>query len=161
MLFKPHLKKDKITDITAGELRDMGVEALLLDVDNTLSLHHAMEAAPGVTQWIEGIRREEISLIIISNARRKRVEPFAQMLGLPFISSAKKPLTFAYRRARKKLGAPRKKTAVVGDQLFTDMLGGHLAGVKCILLTPFKTEDSWNIKIRRRIERILLKKYGY
>lgn len=161
MIFKPHLKKDCITYITLKDLEALGVDTLMLDVDNTLSLHHSQQPAEGITQWISDMQQAGIRLIILSNARKARVAPFADKLGLPFVSLAKKPLPNGYFKAKKMMGINFKKTAAVGDQLFTDMLGGHLACVKCILVTPFKLEDKWNFKIRRTIERVFLKMYGY
>lgn len=161
MLFKPHLKKEHITDITLDDLKALGVDTLILDVDNTLSKHHSQTAAPGVKEWLADIQQKGIKLIILSNARRARVEPFANMLGLEFIPLGLKPLTFGYGKIRRLLKVKRKQVATVGDQLFTDMMGGHLAGIKCILVTPYEEEQKTSFVIRRRLEKILLKKYGY
>ena len=161
MIFKPHLKKNCITDITTQDLKDLGVDTLLLDVDNTLSLHHSQTPAEGVVQWLRDMEKSGIKLIILSNARCSRVSPFANKLKLPFVWLAKKPLPTGYFKAKRMMDINFKTTAAVGDQLFTDMLGGHLVGIKCILVTPFKLEDKWNFKIRRRIERLFLNRYGY
>lgn len=160
MIFKPHIIKKCVTDITAEELKSMGIEVLLLDVDNTLSLHHSQIPAGGVCEWIEKMKLDGIQLIILSNARSARVKPFADKLGLPFVSLSKKPLPNGYFKAKKLTGIPFSETAAVGDQLFTDMLGGHIVGVKCIYVYPFRLEDKWNFKIRRTFEKIFLKIYG-
>ena len=161
MLFKPHLKRNHITDITLEDLNALGVDTLILDVDNTLSKHHSQTAADGVISWIADIQNKGIRLIILSNARRARVEPFANMLGLEFIPLGLKPLTFGYNKIRKKLGVKKSRVATVGDQLFTDMLRGHLAGIKCILVTPYELEDKPSFKLRRNLEKILLKRYKF
>ncbi len=161
MLFKPHLKKECIIDITLDDLNALGVNTLILDVDNTLSKHHSQTAADGVKEWIADVQSKGIRLIILSNARRSRVEPFANMLGLEFIPLGLKPLTFGYGKIIRKLKVKRKQVATVGDQLFTDMMGGNLSRVKCILVTPFEEEDKPSFRLRRKLEKVLLKKYGY
>ena len=57
----------------------------------------------------------------------------------------------------KKMGVKPQNCAIVGDQLLTDILGGNLAGVKTILVTPTLLETSRGFKIKRAIERKLLK----
>lgn len=161
MFFRPHLKKEHITDITIDDLKALGVDTLILDVDNTLSKHHSQTAAPGVIDWIADMQREGIKLIILSNARRARVEPFANMLGLDFLPLGLKPLTGGYRKIRKRIGLKKEQIATVCDQLFTDMLGGNLAGIKCILVTPYEEEDKPSFRIRRKLEKVMLKRYGY
>ena len=101
-----------------------------------------------------------IKLMVLSNSKRFRVEPFAARIGLPFISSGCKPLPTGYLRGVKALGEKRKNTAIVGDQIFTDVLGGNVVGVKTILLTPIKPEDGWSFKLRRKLEKKLYKKYN-
>ncbi len=161
MLFKPHLKRDRVTDITLQDLKALGVKGLLLDVDNTLSTHGGQHLTRGLEQWLKDMQGAGVGLIILSNAKRRRVEPFANKIGLSFQSLSAKPLPFGYLRAARKLGLSRSQTAIVGDQLFTDMLGGHLSGVKTILLTPIELEDKPSFRIRRRLERFFLKRYHW
>ncbi len=114
----------------------MGIRGLLLDVDNTMSTHHGMQPVPGLAAWIGAMQAAGIQLLIVSNAFAKRVSPFAEQVGLPFQAVSTKPLPHAYFRAAHRLGLRRKELAIVGDQFFTDIIGGKLAGVKTILTTP-------------------------
>ena len=157
MLLKPHLKLNRITDIDSKHLKLLGVDALLLDVDNTLSTDHGTELVPGIFDWIEKMRKADVKLLIVSNARSCRVKPFAEKLGLDFIGLGLKPLPFGYFRGAKRAGSKRKNTAIVGDQIFTDILGGRLSGVKTILLTPIELEKKLSFRIRRRLEKTVFK----
>ena len=161
MFLKPDIKLHGITDITVEILNKYDIKALLLDVDNTMSTHHGTILTDGLLEWIAYMQQNGIKLIVVSNSKRWRVEPFAGRIGLPFVSLACKPLPNGYLRGAKALGEKRKNVAIVGDQIFTDILGGKAVGVKTILLTPIKPEDGWSFKLRRRIEKILYKKYGF
>ncbi len=161
MSLKPDIKLRGITDITVELLNEYNIKALLLDVDNTMSTHHGTVLTDGLMEWIEYMQSNGIKLMVLSNSKRFRIEPFAARIGLPFISLGCKPLPTGYLRGVKALGEKRKNVAIVGDQIFTDILGGKMVGVKTILLTPIKLEDGWSFKIRRKLEKKLYKKYGY
>ena len=156
-MFKPNVKLDKITDISISVLQKYNINALILDVDNTLSTHHGQVLTDGLEDWLSLMRENGIKMTVLSNSKSKRLEPFAQKIGLDYISLGMKPLPFGYWRAIKRLGAKRKNTAIVGDQIFTDVVGGNLAGVKTILLTPIKLETSLRFRIKRRNEAFLIK----
>lgn len=147
----------RITDIDTAFLQKENIDTLLLDVDNTLSTHHGTVLVDGLTEWLETVGNSGIKLIIVSNSKRWRIEPFAAKIGLPFVSLAAKPLPFGYRKAVKALNADKRRTAIIGDQLFTDVLGAGLYGIKSLLVRPVKLEDGWSFKIRRYFEKKILK----
>jgi len=159
MIFLPDIKLGKVTDISVELLNKFGIEALILDVDNTLSTHHGQILTDGLPEWLEYMKNNGIKLTVLSNSKEKRVKPFAEKIGLDFISLGLKPLPFGYLRALKALKTKRKNTAIVGDQIFTDVLGGNTVGVKTVLLTPIKPEDGFSFKIRRKIERFIFKAF--
>lgn len=161
MLLKPDIKLHGITDITVELLKNHDIKALLLDVDNTMSTHHGTILTEGLMEWIDKMQQSGIKLMVLSNSKRFRIQPFAARIGLPFISLGCKPLPTGYLRGVKALGEKRNNVAIVGDQIFTDILGGNAVGVKTILLTPIKPEDGWSFKIRRKLEKKLYKKYGF
>ena len=154
-LFSPTIILKRITEITPLILKEQGVEYLLLDVDNTLSTHHGTILIDGLTEWIEATLNSGIKLMVVSNSKEKRIKPFAAKIGLPFVSLALKPLPFGYNKAVKALGADKKKTAIVGDQIFTDVLGGNLIGAKVFLTEPLGRETDSFIKFKRKIEKFI------
>lgn len=159
MLIKPHFQLNKITDITVEFLGDIGVDTLILDVDNTLCIKKGAVLLPDVLGWIEKMRLAGIKLIILSNAKPKRMSVIAKKFGLPFVALGLKPLPFGYWRAVKRMNSRLKNSAIIGDQLFTDMMGGHLAFCKTVLVSPVELETSFSFKIKRGLERILLRLY--
>jgi len=67
-----------------------------------------------------------------------------------------KPLPFAFLRALSKVGSQRKRAVMVGDQLFTDVLGGRLLGMRTVLVTPLSQTDLPHTLLLRRLERLVL-----
>ncbi len=158
-LFAPTVYKNRITDITAEELDAWGVRGVLLDVDNTLTTHDNPLPSPGIPEWIDMMKAAGIGMVIISNNNKERVEPFAAKLGLPFTSMSCKPLPFKYIKGMKMLGGNRKNTAMVGDQIFTDVMGANLSGMKCLMVLAILAEESAGFKFKRRIEKGFIEKY--
>lgn len=160
MLLKPNIKLEKITDINLDILKKYNLKALILDVDNTLSTHHGQVLTEGLENWLIYMKENGIKLTVLSNANKKRVQPFAEKIGLDFISLGLKPLPFGFVRALNALDTKRKETAIVGDQIFTDTLGGNFVGLKTILLTPIKPETSLRFRIKRKVEKVVFKIYN-
>lgn len=158
-LFHPTLLKNRIFDITPDELTAMHVEALLLDVDNTLTEHHSQELDAVTEAWLAAMREAGVKLMLVSNSKQPRVAPFAKRIDLPYVHTSLKPLPFGFWRAAKALGVKKARCMAVGDQTFTDVLGAKLAGVRVTQLIPIKIEDGWSFHLRRRLEQPILARY--
>ncbi len=160
-IFRPTYALKKITDITPSALKKRGIKALILDVDNTLTTHNNPTPAEGVPGLIEEMKSAGIKLIIVSNNNTERVTPFAEMLGLHFVPNGAKPLPIGFKRAAAELraaGVPKNRIAAVGDQIFTDILGANLAGIRSIFVYPIEFETSLPFKLKRAAEKPLLPK---
>lgn len=159
-MLKPNLITNNITDVSVEYLEQNNIKALLLDVDNTLSPAHGVKRLrDGGAEWLSLMRENGIELIILSNAKKERARRFGDTVGLEVIGLSMKPLPLGYFRAAKKLGIPRSNIAMIGDQYFTDILGGKLAGVKTVMVTDITPEDSAFFKLKRKAEKILLKRW--
>ncbi len=159
MLFKPYKIFNRITDIPIEWLVENGIKGLALDADNTLSTHHSQTPLEGVTEWLDSARQHGIKLMMVSNANANRVTPFADKLNLEFTSLSCKPLPIGFIRAARRMELHRREVAAIGDQIFTDIMGARLAGVKPILLIPIKVESGASFRLRRRLEKPLIAKY--
>lgn len=158
-LFCPLYRFHRVENISPEFLRAHGIKGILLDVDNTLSPHNAPDPEPPVMAWLADLAANDIEAVIVSNNSKPRVEPFAGKLGLRFISRAAKPLPNGFNRAQKMMNLKRSELAVVGDQLFTDMTGGNLAGIMTLLVDPIQLEDNPFFKLKRKLEVPLLKRF--
>lgn len=160
-LFLPEFMFFRVTNITAEFLKENNIDTLLLDADNTLSTHHSQQAAQGVAEWLDEMRRNGIKLMMVSNSKERRVAPFAKKLGLEFEYLSLKPLSKGISRAIHRLGADKKCTALVGDQLFTDVLATKLFGIRSIFVKYMKAEEKFSFKVRRCLEKRILKDKKY
>jgi HAD superfamily phosphatase (TIGR01668 family) len=104
------------------------------------------------------MKEHNIGLCLVSNGRGYRIRRFAESVQIPFVAPAMKPLPFGLNFAVKKLNFDKKTTAMVGDQVFADILAGNFAGVFTILVTPLNPEDEpWFARMKRPLEKIVLK----
>ena len=155
MLFKPTFWLNSVLMIDEDFLRENRVEALVLDLDNTLSMHGDPVPEDGVEDWLDKMRGLGIKMRVVSNNTNRRVAPLAARLGLEFTANGAKPLTFGITRAMKAMGADRNVTLVVGDQIFTDIIAGNLRGVRTVLVEPFHLEKTWTFRLKRRLESVV------
>lgn len=154
-IFKPRYRFVNILEITPENIKNSGAKAVLVDADNTLSLHGSQEPYPGVPEWIRKTVGSGIPVIIISNNNRERIAPFAERLGVPYIEKSAKPLPNGFLRACERLGIKPKEAAVIGDQIFTDVVGGNLIGAAVFLTAPLGPDTDKFIKAKRRLEKFV------
>jgi uncharacterized protein len=155
-LLRPHLQLHSVLELQASRLRDMGLSTLLLDVDCTLKDYRSLTLSSGVPAWIESLLAAGIQLCLVSNGRRHRIEPLARQYGLGCVARAFKPLPFGCWGAIRQLKAAPARTAMVGDQLFADVLAGRMAGLFTILVTPTTNIEPWFTRLKRPLERRML-----
>lgn len=151
-LLKPTAALRYVTDITPQLLKELNTDAILLDVDNTLAPPTSHIPYEGVQQWIDSTKALGIHIVICSNNFKKRIEPFSESVGLECVSMSLKPFPIGFNKAKRKLKEKPQSVLVVGDQVYTDVLGANLAGMKSVLLVPRSEEKGLSIKIRRKLE---------
>ena len=157
--FQPTALRERVTDISPDLLKSLGVKALLLDVDNTLATYTSHTPSQGSLEWVRAMEDAGFRMMIISNNFKERVSSFGTMFGLDTLSFAIKPLPVGYLRAARRLGVRCRECAVIGDQIFTDIIGANLCRMKSILLSPIEPEEGFTFKARRFLERGLRKKF--
>lgn len=100
MLFKITAAFRKASDITPQKLKELGIKGLILDLDNTLTTHDNPVPSDGILEWLDCMKKNNIRLMIVSNNHPPRVKPFADMLGLDFVSEGRKPLIQRFQRGK-------------------------------------------------------------
>ena len=159
MTIYPKLYCKKITDIKVEYLKKHNINALILDVDNTL-LEFDLNIIDGLEDWYKNINENDIKCIILSNSNKlKKIKMVADLLGIPFITFATKPLKRGFIKAQKQLNVPNENIAVIGDQIFTDVIGANRSKMYSILVEPIAKKDIWMTKIKRPLEELIIKKY--
>lgn len=157
-LFKPVMVRRRLTDLDVEELRTRGIEALIIDLDNTLLPWDSDTPGPETLDWLRRARASGMRLCILTNNKKNRTQSISQTLGIRGIWSATKPFPYGFSRALSHLQVPRSRCAVVGDQLFTDILGGNAAGFATILVDPLSVREMAWTRFVRGIERTLLRR---
>lgn len=155
--FKPTWMVESIYDIRPESLKKLNIKVVLTDLDNTLIAWNYPEATDKSIEWINEVKKSGIKVAIISNNSTKRVQKVASVLKLPFIAHAFKPSRRGIRLAQEKFGVDKCELLMVGDQLFTDVLGANRAGVKNVLVKPILASDAWATKFNRLLEMFLMR----
>jgi len=161
-VLKPRAQLHSVTKITPGWLRKRGLKAVLLDLDNTLVPYRTYGEVPeGLLEWLKTLKQAGIPVMLVSNATPRRVRYWCEKLGVPGFGPAGKPW-FGFRKALRRLALPAHEVAVVGDQLFTDVLGGNLVGMYTVLVPPLAPQELGYTRLVRKLERWVLQnsKYG-
>lgn len=161
-LLTPDLCVNSITDVTYKLLNDMGITNLLIDIDETISLKDSYELYEGVEHWFDIMKKNSIGMVLISNNSEQRVYTISNKLNVPYVFRAMKPMGFGINKAFMAIPCKKINTAMVGDQIFTDVLGANLYGIRSILTEPLSKERGIFMKIKRLAERPVrgrIKKY--
>ncbi|AVQ99438.1 hypothetical protein OBCHQ24_10585 [Oceanobacillus iheyensis] len=154
--FLPNEHVKSIFDINPEVLKSKGIKGIITDLDNTLVAWDVKDATPEVIEWFKQMKENDIKVTIISNNKQERVKVFSEPLETPFVFSARKPLSKAFKSVAKQMGMKKEEIVVIGDQLLTDVLGGNFAGFYTILVVPIVQTDGKITKINRKIERRIL-----
>ena len=156
----PDLYVENIGSITASMLSKMGMEAVVLDIDNTLVPHNDPNPTPQVEAVLQDMRENGVKICVVSNNTADRVSSFAKKIGIEyFVADALKPRAYGYLRAAEVMGVAAGKTAAIGDQIFTDVWGGNRAGCYTILVKPIDTlNEPFYIKLKRVLEKPFIKR---
>lgn len=156
--FLPHWRVDVVNELTPAMLHELGVRSILLDVDCTLKRYDTDLLEAWVLDWLETLKLADIQVCLLSNGRGHRIGRLADQYHLPYVAMALKPLPFGCWRAIRTHGWDRKTTAMVGDQIFADVMAGRLARVKTILVTPIHPEiEPLFTRVKRPFEKLILR----
>jgi len=144
--------------VSLDDLWARGFRGIIVDLDNTLVGYGQEHLADVDRRWIARAQLSGFRICLVSNNFTGRVERICAELDVPGISSALKPLPRGFLAALRHLDVPRSQTVVIGDQLFTDVLGAKILGLHAILTEPLVAKDWLGTRILRMLERFLLRR---
>ena len=150
--FLPKLMTDALTDITPELLKQRGIRLLMLDFDNTIVPYTTSVPAEQMDRWLRDMLKTDITVCVVSNSRKARVQVFCKKYGMPCITHARKPFSKGIKECLAKFQIPGSQAALVGDQIFTDTLGANCAGVQSILVKAIDNHNFW-LKARHVLEK--------
>ena len=146
-------------DLTPDFLKQEGIEVLILDIDNTLAPYEQLDPDDHIRNWLQQMADAGIKTALVSNNRKNRMTRFNATLNQPSRYSACKPLPFRGRKVMKALGGNKKNTAIMGDQVFTDVLFARTMGIRAILVPPIKDKTNRITRLKRYFEKGVLRRY--
>ena len=147
----PKLMAKELTDLNPELLRRFGIHLLMMDFDNTIVPYTTDVPTQKMEAWLRKMVQSDIQLCVVSNSKNDRVKIFCDKYSIPVITHAKKPGTKGIEECLARFGVDRKHAALVGDQIFTDTLGGNRAGVASILIKAIHQHNIW-LKLRHVAE---------
>lgn len=160
-LLAPKAWLPSVADISPDYLKAHGIRGVILDLDETLVTAISHTAAERVRDWITTMRAEFQLYIVSNNNSGARVQRVAEDLDLPCLHQAFKPRRGGFRRALAAMGLQPHEVAIVGDQLFTDVLGGNRLGAHPILVTPLSPETRPWRQAMRLVEGMFIHQYEH
>ena len=157
-LLTPSLRLPTIYDLPLGWLRDRSVSAVITDLDNTLVPWRDYRMAEQLARWFESLHREGFRTVILTNARPSpTIQELSQQLGTKLVLGARKPVQRFFRTALEKVDAVPAEACVIGDQVFTDVLGGNLIGCHTVLVERIGNREFAGTRLMRVFERMVLR----
>ena len=148
-----------VKDISLELLNKYNIKGLILDVDNTL-INLDRKMPEGVSDWAKNLKNNGIKICILSNSHKiDKVGAVAKILNVPYIFFGKKPLKSGFLRAKDILKLDNENIAVVGDQIFTDIIGANRCNMFSILVKPIEEKDYLITRMKRPIEKLIIKNY--
>lgn len=156
-LLTPEMYAESIFEIDLEKLKQNNINGLIIDIDNTLVAWDIKYASEDTKKWLLSLLEQGFTVCLVSNNSEDRVVQFNEELKLPAIHRAKKPRRGAYRKAMEYMGTQIDTTAIIGDQIFTDILGGNRMGIYTVLVIPIESKEFWWTTLVRRVERHVLR----
>ena len=146
-------------EITPAFLRELGVKAILADIDNTLAPYEQPEPDERIKGWIASLAEAGIGIAFVSNNDWERVELFNRTLGVPAYAKSGKPFKKNLVKAMNDLGGTLETTVMLGDQLLTDALAGHNLGVRCLIVPPIRDKKNAFFRFKRWLEKPVVRRF--
>lgn len=147
-----------IFDIKLDALKVRGIDALIIDIDNTLVGWKTKTADTRLLEWFELLESKGFKVCLLSNNTKDRVVKFTQSIRIPAVYRAAKPGKRAFRKAMEIMDKTESQTAVIGDQIFTDIFGGNRIGLYTLLVMPINKNEFITTRYMRKLEKRMIKK---
>lgn len=163
----PDLVARRFEEIDFSQALSEGRRYLCLDLDNTLLPQKGQQFSPSVVERLAQLREAGqvddiclISNVIFPGHRLGRLRRLAQELAIRHVVPGyfwnRKPKSAPFEQALRLLQAKPSECVMIGDQIYSDIVGGNRLGFYTIWVMPMAS-DHWTTLLtgRRRRERKL------
>ena len=155
--FIPFAHSKSIYEIEPCFFVNHGVKVLFMDLDNTLDSYRDKEPKKETIDYVNRLKEAGLTPVIISNNKAHRVSGYANLLGVEFLSSARKPFSKRINQEIARRNVDKENVMLVGDQLMTDVLAAKGAKIRVVLTEKLVKEDQWTTHINRLFDRPIRK----
>ena len=152
-LFRPDMAFYDIYAITPEALAEIGVKGIVFDIDQTIAPYEVELPDERMMAYFESLREAGIKMAFVSNNKGPRVMKFNESIGLFYVCKAGKPSPKGVKVVINYFGLKPEEMISIGDQIFTDCLSAHRAGIRFALVKPIKKQESLFFRIKRFFER--------
>jgi hypothetical protein len=159
LMLAPDYYYDSVYMVPYNELWQKNIRALIFDLDNTLASYDVIRPTAKVVSLMKRLQRIGFKICLLTNNTEKRVSTYNESLNLVAIHGALKPFTPGINRALRAMNADRSQTAIIGDQLFSDIWAGRNARITTIMVKPVSQKDIITVIWKRIPERLFMKSY--
>lgn len=157
--FYPTYIFDKVEDIPFDLFKKERITAVLFDMDNTL-VDYQYKYNKKVREWLKELKKRDVKVCILTNSpKANRVKQIGRELSMKYLHNAFKPWSFGFTKATELLDEKKENMVIIGDQLFTDILGGNRFGIRTILVKPLEKKEFFGTRIKRPLEKYIIKRY--
>lgn len=160
---KPDIIVDRMEDLDQDALWEKGIRGLIFDLDNTLCPYHSTEIEPERMEWLQRARSRFKMCILSNTFKYRRLRRVGDKIGIPGIGRwlcGRKPGRGGVNDALNIMGTKPEETAILGDQVFADVLAGNRSGLLTIWIPRLDACEFITTKMIRGIERVVLRRVG-
>lgn len=158
-MLRPDYYYDSVFHIPYAELREQNIRGLIFDLDNTLTPFHEKLPPSKIVALMKRLEKMGFQVCLLTNNTTGRLNKFNEQMQLKGIANGLKPFTRGIRKSMRLMGTNKNQTVIIGDQLLSDVWGGKNAGIKTILVKPITEKDFFFVRMKRLIERFMLRSY--
>jgi len=157
--FIPDFYFTSVVRIKPEFFAENNIDCLICDIDNTLTTYDKAVPYDDIKEWLDKVEMSGVRLALISNNNEDRVYTFNTVLGYDYVSRAGKPFTHKLKYLMSRTGRKKENTALIGDQIFTDVLCARSAGIRSILVTSIDTRGRPFLQLKKHFEKYFIEEF--
>jgi len=158
-MLTPDYYYESVFEIPYKELLERDIRGLIFDLDNTLTPFHEKLPPAKIVALMKRLEKMGFQVCLLTNNTTNRLNRFNAGMQLKGIANGLKPFTRGIKNAMKLMGTNKTQTVIIGDQLLSDIWAGKNAGIVTILVKPITEKDFFFVRMKRVIERAMLRNY--
>lgn len=151
----PDMYAKNFYEIDVEYLKQNSIENFIVDIDGTILKVDDTFVPDTLKQKFKLLKENNIKICLLSNNNENRVKPVAEVLEVSYLANSKKPKREAFDNALKILKSKKENTAMIGDQMMSDIKGANEYGLYSILVRPIDKHNNIKTATSRFLQNIM------